>query len=280
MLAKKSLGQNFLTSTRAIEKIIEAADLKADDVVLEVGPGKGVLTEKLLEKAGKVIAVEKDDQLIPFLKAKFIHEITSGKFELIHGDILDSTDYQLPTTNYKLVANIPYYITGIFLRKFLSEKNQPSMMVLMLQREVAQRIIARDGKESILSISVKAYGTPRYVETVKAGSFVPAPKVDSAIIAIENISKDFFQSISEDNFFEILKAGFGSKRKFLKNNLKAIAEKSGKNLTLKHFEGQNVRATKSEGFGLAEIFAALNLPPKSRAEDLTLENWRQITALL
>lgn len=203
MYAKKSLGQHFLTSTRAIESIIDAGDVVAEDIILEVGPGRGVLTEKLLVFAAKVIAVEKDRELIPILEEKFKKEIKSDKLDLLEKDVLEFDPetlrfYDLP---YKVIANIPYYITGQFLRKFLETTYQPERMVLMLQKEVAERIVAKDKKESILSISVKAYGKPRYVETVKAGSFSPAPNVDSAILSIENISKEFFDSFSEAEFF-------------------------------------------------------------------------------
>ncbi|MDD5050575.1 MAG: 16S rRNA (adenine(1518)-N(6)/adenine(1519)-N(6))-dimethyltransferase RsmA [Candidatus Pacebacteria bacterium] len=256
--AKKSLGQNFLNSKPALEKIVAAAKLSADDVVLEVGPGKGALTELLLEKAGKVIAVEKDDRLIPFLQEKFQREISSGNFTLVHSDILEfsPTSQNLLENSYKLVANIPYYITGIFIRKFLSEVAQPSTMVLMLQKEVAERIVARDGKESILSMSVKAYGTPKIIGIVKAGSFTPAPAVDSAILAIENISKDFFRGTSEESFFELLKAGFGSKRKQLQNNLR----------TNKNISQERMKI----------LFEKAGITEKARAEDLTLFQWKKL----
>src|SRR6185312_3875994 len=140
------------------------------DVVLEIGPGRGVLTEKMLAQAKRVIAVEKDDELFVVLQEKFKKEIRNKELELVHADILD----YLPEGNYKLIANIPYNITGAILEKFLSEEHQPSLAVLLVQKEVAQRIVARDDKESILSISVKVYGEPKYIDTVKAGSFNPA----------------------------------------------------------------------------------------------------------
>src|SRR3989344_3189802 len=157
MRAKKSLGQNFLTSHAVAQDIIAAAHITPDDVVLEIGPGKGFLTEGLLQKAKKVIAVEKDGRMVEYLKDKFREEIRNGKLELIHQDILsfDPAGCGLRVTGYKLIANIPYYITGEILRTFLSGDTQPSLMVLMVQKEVAERIVARDGKESILSMSVK-----------------------------------------------------------------------------------------------------------------------------
>lgn len=246
MLHKKSLGQHFLRSEGALHKIVEAGGLSLEDTVLEVGPGEGVLTELLLARAGKVIAVEKDDRLIPILEQKFQNEIIAGKLKLVHADILN---YEFGIRNYgkkyKIVANIPYYITGALIRKFLESENQPSTMVLLLQKEVAKRIVANDGKESILSISVKAYGTPKYIGTVKAGAFSPPPNVDSAIIAIENISKKFFEGIDERSFFEFLKRGFAHPRKLLSSNLGVTPKE----------------------------LSALGIPEKSRAENLTLKDW-------
>ena len=226
MLHKKSLGQHFLRSASALHKIAEAGRLSPEDTVLEVGPGEGVLTALLLARAGKVIAVEKDDRLIPILTQKFAKEIAEGKLELVHADILN---YEFGLRNYgkkyKIVANLPYYITGQFLRTFLQgTEGPPETMVLLLQKEVAKRIVASDKKESILSISVKAYGAPRYIDTVKAGSFSPPPKVDSGIIAIEGISKNFFEGISEQIFFETLKKGFSHPRKLLSSNLRVTRE--------------------------------------------------------
>ena len=194
MKAKKSLGQHFLKSEKALSQIVDASDPVADDIILEIGPGHGVLTERLLSFAGKVIAIEKDKDLIPVLEEKFAQEIASEKFLLIHDDILkvDIATLHLPSSTYKLVANIPYYITGAIIEKFLSTPYLPERMVLLMQKEVAERIIARDKKESILSIAVKAYGTPKMVGKVPPGAFVPPPTVDSAILLIENISRDFF----------------------------------------------------------------------------------------
>jgi 16S rRNA (adenine1518-N6/adenine1519-N6)-dimethyltransferase len=172
-----------------------AGEVNEKDIVIEIGPGKGALTEKLLERAGKVIAIEKDCELVKFLQEKFKKEIENGKLELIEGDILKLriTNYEL--RKYKLIANIPYNITGAIIKKFLTEENQPEKMVLLVQKEVAERIVARDGKESILSLSVKAYGEPKYIMKVSKRFFSPEPKVDSAIIAINNISRGRFSPL-------------------------------------------------------------------------------------
>ena len=262
--AKKSLGQNFLKNKGVLEKITETGDLSSKDIVLETGPGEGALTEKLLEKGCKVIAVEKDHCLIDLLKEKFENEIKKGQLILIEGDILEfsPTENGLKPDEYKIIANIPYYITGSFLRKFLEENTAPSKIVLMVQKEIADRIVAKDSKESILSMSVKAYGEPKIIMKVSKGSFKPMPKVDSAILLIENISKNFFISFGdltskwEEKFFEILKAGFAHKRKILISNLKNCFEKNGKDLS--------------------EVFVNLNLSKKIRAEDLKLEDWKKL----
>jgi len=273
IIAKKSLGQNFLNSSRILDKIIETAGLKKEDVVLEVGPGEGTLTEKLLEKSDRVIAVEKDDRLIYFLKEKFTEEIKEGKLTLIRKDILDldiKTELSNNTTpnsqnlprklvsQYKVVANIPYYITGKLIRKFLSSDFQPSQMVLMVQKEVANRIVgekdAKKPKENILSLSIKVYGEPKYIKTVSAKHFSPQPKVDSAILLIDNISKTFFKKIDEKKFFNLIHLAFSSKRKVLVNNLSTILPKKD----------------------LIQILELLNIPAKTRAEDLSMENWKNL----
>ncbi len=289
MRPKKSLGQNFLTSEAIAEEIVSAGGVSREDAVLEVGPGEGILTEILLEKAGRVVAVETDGRLVEFLRKKFADR---KNLEIVYGDILkfNPTNYKLRTKDYKIIANIPYYITSFFLRKFLGSDFQPSKMVLMVQKEVAERIdglpikqkkeklaFLQDGhngkslrkasfsffhpiKESILSISVKAYGEPKIVRTVPAGCFSPAPKVDSAILLIDGISKDFFTAggegggkIEEEKFFETLKRGFSEKRKMLKNNLPEFTE---------------------------EDFLKCEIPPKARAENLSPQNWRCLAKAL
>lgn len=251
--AKKSLGQNFLRSKSALAKIAEAGDLKADDIVLEVGPGEGILTAELLKRAVKVIAVEKDDRLMPYLKEKFANEISTGKLTLIHEDILEfDSRFAIQDSRFKIVANIPYYITGALIRKFLEAENQPSLMVLLLQKEVAERIVAKKSKESLLSISVKAYGTPKFVAAVPAGSFSPAPKVDSAILAVTDISKKFFAGFSEERFFAILKTGFAHKRKKLAGNLKPLRP------------------------DIETAFEKSRIDKNIRPEDLSLADWRRL----
>lgn len=253
--AKKSLGQNFLKSERALSAIIGAGKIIPGENVLEIGPGHGALTERLLATGAKVIAVEKDDELYKTICEKFAPEISVGNLSVIHGDILEIiNEDRLRLEKYKLIANIPYNITGAIFEKFLSAKNQPEQMVLLVQKEVAERIVVRDGKESILSISIKAYGTPRFIDTVKAGSFVPAPKVDSAIISIENISKELFDGFSEEEFFRMLKSGFSSKRKKLSSNLSKTLGKEK----------------------IIDSFQKMGLNDNLRAENISIEAWKEL----
>lgn len=251
--AKKSLGQNFLNSEGALLRMCDAADVRTGDVILEIGPGRGALTKKLITAGATVIAIEKDRELIEPLTELFSKEIAAGKLLLVEGDALtiDVTELltQAGATTYKLVANIPYYITGALIERYLSTEPRPTSATILVQKEVAERVVARDSKESILSIAVKAYGTPAYVETVKRGSFTPAPKVDSAILHIANISTDRFTEagVSEQVFFNIVKAGFAHKRKHLGSNLKEIVSK--------------------------ETLRACGIAPERRAETLTVADW-------
>jgi 16S rRNA (adenine1518-N6/adenine1519-N6)-dimethyltransferase len=254
-VAKKSMGQNFLKSKEALNKMCSAGEVTDGDVIVEIGPGKGALTEKLLEKALKVFAIEKDRDLMAILAEKFEKEIKSGKLILIENDILnfDPEKYNLKEGEYKIIANIPYNITGLIMRRFLSEVNKPTSMTLLVQKEVAERIVARDNKESILSLSVKAYGTPKYIMKVHKRFFSPSPKVDSAIIHINNISNKLFKDkTKEDLFFKLIKAGFAHKRKVLRKNLEEIEKDIRK---------------------IDEILNKLDINSKSRAEDIPFEKW-------
>lgn len=248
MQKKKSLGQHFLHSAHYLGAVADAADIQPGDTVVEIGPGEGALTAVLLARGAKVIAIEKDARLIPVLQEKF-----KKNFTLIAADALEVDIAALKVKQCKVVGNIPYYITGALLRKFLSEKKQPTLLVFLMQKEVAERI-ARHGpsnkkeKESILSLSVKAYGEPQYVKTVPRGAFVPPPKVDSAILAVKNISRgNFSNAAHEEKFFELIKAGFGQKRKLLKSNVK------------------NLLGPKAEELGNA------------RAEDVPMATWLELS---
>ena len=194
------------------------------ETVLEVGPGQGILTAALLAHGAHVIAVETDVHLIEGLEGRFKEEVVSGQLELVHADIRNflAQPQELTTASsrgYHVVANIPYYLTGEILRRLLESKHQPRSMTLLVQKEVAERI-AREKKESLLSLSVKAYGTPRYAFTVPKGAFRPAPKVDSAVLTTHGISRDNFKNKKEETlFFTLIRAGFAHKRKRLAKNL-------------------------------------------------------------
>lgn len=231
----------------------EVGRVDAQDTVLEIGPGKGVLTEILLGCGARVVAVEKDDDLFKYLQEYFAAYISSGQLNLIHADIADvqeNFDFQ---KGYKLIANIPYNITGKIISDFLSSKNKPSTMVLMVQYEVADRIAARNNKKSILALSVEAYGKPTLVRRVPAGAFNPKPNVDSAILLIENITPDFFEyyKIDEKLFFDLLHAGFAHKRKKLIRNIIEVF-------------------SDTDWF---KVFLELSLDENTRAEDITKETW-------
>jgi 16S rRNA (adenine1518-N6/adenine1519-N6)-dimethyltransferase len=239
------LGQHFLMHPQIAERIVHVAQVTKNDVVLEIGPGKGILTRALLAKAKKVIAVEADAGLAQGLEKTFEAEIREGRFELVFADIRLFDLTKLPR-GYVVVANIPYYLTGDILRMLLSSPNQPGATTLLVQKEVAVRI-ARSKKESILSLSVKVYGEPKYEFTVPRGAFKPSPGVDSAVLSIHNISREKLKDvIEEERFFKLVKAGFAQKRKRLLKNLEPLGVTAG-------------------------------VPKNARAEDLSLANWLTLT---
>ncbi len=258
--AKKSLGQNFLHSKSALAAIARAGSLSEKDIVLEIGPGEGALTRLLLDTGAKVVAVEKDDRLIPILHETFAVEVKQKKFVLVHGDIMDfdCKKNTLKAFEYKLIANIPYYLTGLIFRNFVSGECPPKSAVFLVQHEVAKRVVARDGKESLLSLSIKAFGTPKLVLKVPRKAFRPAPNVDSAILSIEGIHDGGFKKGERERFFEVLHAGFAHKRKKLSGNLSEVFAKES----------------------VARAFASLSLDENARAEDLPLEVWKKLTTLL
>ncbi|MEN9621603.1 MAG: dimethyladenosine transferase, rRNA (adenine1518-N6/adenine1519-N6)-dimethyltransferase [Candidatus Parcubacteria bacterium] len=258
VFAKKSLGQNFLITPRIVEMIALAGEIKQGETVIEIGPGKGALTAELLKAGARVVAIEKDDRLIPILSDLFKKEIENKTLVLIHKDVMDISDEDLSLITsdetYKVIANIPYYITGQIIRTFLSRTHQPVTMILMVQKEVANRTIARDGKESILSLAVKIYATPSLVMNVSRGNFFPIPNVDSAVLKLSDIQNPFKDKITEDRFFAFVKSGFAQKRKKLISNLAAVETK------------ENLR----------ELFKKLSLDENIRAEDLTLTVWKKL----
>jgi 16S rRNA (adenine1518-N6/adenine1519-N6)-dimethyltransferase len=213
LYTEKKLGQNFLFNTEVIEKIIAAADIKETDHVVEVGPGLGILTMELLQKAQKVSVIEKDPKLIDYLRKTFKEY---SNLEIIHQDVLKTTP---PHTEYKVVANIPYYITSPIITHFLNtdSNNKPSSMTLMTQLEVAQKICAKTGDHSVLSLMTQLFAKPTLVHQVSASDFFPAPKVKSAIIHLETLEKP--QIKQNEVFIKLIKKAFNQRRKTLSNSL-------------------------------------------------------------
>jgi len=254
------LGQHYLSGLWAAHKLAEAVDVKPGETILEIGPGRGALTRELLATGGSVLAIEKDEVLARALSDPFATEIGSGTLRVVTADIRDFSPsrYGLAAGKYVIAANIPYYITGEIIRQFLETDTQPRATALLIQKEVADRIMGKatgnrqQAKESILSLSVKAYGVPKIVAKVSRGNFSPPPSVDSAILLIGDISKKFFTDLDEKIFFKVVRAGFASKRKFLANNL-AVA--FGKEAVLRALE-------------------ACGLDVGVRAEDVPLEKWK------
>lgn len=264
-MQKKSLGQNFLKDRAILKKIADFAEIEKTDTLIEVGPGEGTLTEFLIEKAGKVIAVEKDEKLAEALQEKFAAQYESSKLQIVAQDILE---YEITEPKYKLVGNIPYYLTGALFKKSLEAPKQPVSLTFVVQKEVADRILARDGKESILSISIKVYGRPQYGGLIKAGSFSPPPKVDSALISIREVSKGRFAQaqVDEKHFFEVLRAGFSHKRKVLLKNLMGLQKERGE--------------APLPAEEMKKIMKRCDIPEKARAENLSVDQWLSLASAL
>ena len=261
LYAKKSLGQHFLNSTHVLEQIIAAATISKGEKVLEIGPGTGVLTTQLLKSGARVIAIEKDSRALEILRTIFFTELQSGQLTLLEGDVLtDTTLQEYLQTPYALIANIPYYITGAILEKFLEYGPHPDRMVLLVQKEVADRIVARDRKESILSISVKAFGTPSIVAKVPPGAFTPPPTVDSAILKIEHINNTHFveNNLNTQGFFTMIRAGFSHKRKYTRRNLETAYSSNH----------------------ITHAWESTKLNPLIRSEDMTVSEWFALAKIL
>ncbi|MCI0399679.1 MAG: 16S rRNA (adenine(1518)-N(6)/adenine(1519)-N(6))-dimethyltransferase RsmA [Chloroflexi bacterium] len=252
LVAKKSLGQNFLYDEAVLARIAAAADLAAGDEALEIGPGLGALTRHLAQTAGRVIAVELDDRLLPILE-----EQLAGypNVTLVHGDILEIDPAAYFTGPYKVVANVPYYITGAILRHLLAGRHKPTLMVLTVQQEVAERLSAGPGDMSLLAASVQFYGQVSVVDGIKAGAFWPRPEVDSAVVRIDLAGRPAVDVADEEGFFRVVKAGFSQKRKQLQKNLLSL------------------------GYTREEVQQALDkagVAGQRRAETFSLEEWAAV----
>jgi 16S rRNA (adenine1518-N6/adenine1519-N6)-dimethyltransferase len=264
----KGLGQNFLVNQSALANIVTAAELTPDDTVLEIGAGLGTLTERLAQAAGHVIAVEIDERMMGVLR-----DTLSGfdNVTLIQGDILllDPADLvkavasqpaNQTTTHYKVVANLPYYITSAVLRHLLEARTRPRRMVVTVQREVAERIVAQPGDMSVLSVSVQFYGRPRVLFRIKPGSFYPAPGVESAVVRVDTHDTPPVDVEDTDAFFRVVKAGFAQRRKQLRNTLAG-----------------GLRLPSDE---VASKLQQAGIDPRRRAQALSLEEWARVTRAL
>ncbi|MEK7154322.1 MAG: 16S rRNA (adenine(1518)-N(6)/adenine(1519)-N(6))-dimethyltransferase RsmA [Patescibacteria group bacterium] len=255
---KKSLGQNFLINEGIYRKIVAALEIKRDETVVEIGPGLGTLTQYLVNAGAKVIAIEKDRRLIDWLKNKFKN---NPKIKIVENDILkiDPRKLGLEKDNYKVVGNIPYYLTSRLIRTVFEKWPHPEKIVLMVQKEVAQRICAKPPEMSLLAVSVQYYSKPKIISYVSRNSFYPAPEVDSAIIKLETQNLEL-KTNEVKNFFKVVRAGFAGKRKQLANNLTA-----------------GLKISKQE---IRQKLTLIDIDPQRRAETLTIEEWQRITNFL
>jgi 16S rRNA (adenine1518-N6/adenine1519-N6)-dimethyltransferase len=251
----KSLGQNFLQDDAALRKIISVSKIAATDTVLEIGPGLGSLTRYLALSAKYVVAVELDKSLLPILSS-----VVKGleNVRVVQGDILKINIAEwFRSDSYQVVANIPYYITSAIFRHLLESQPKPKSIVLTVQKEVAQRICAEQGDMSLLALSVQVFGRPEIVADIPAEAFYPAPDVDSSVIRLEISSDPAIPTTQLDSFFRLAKAGFGQKRKTLRNSLSA---------------GLSISAEAAEG-----LLKKSGIDPKRRAETLSIPEWATLT---
>jgi len=257
---QRSKGQNFLITESVYDYIVKVAEIGSEDIVLEVGPGLGFLTTRLARQAKQVIAVELDDNLAAYLQTGFSLE-NIDNVTVVNQDILkfNLADYLPSDASYKVVANLPYNITSFFLRQFLSAEYPPSSLILMLQKEVAERIVAQPPEMSLLAVSVQYYAQPEILKIVKAGNFWPEPKVDSALVKF-TVTRRQNLKLADKLFFRMVKIGFSAKRKMLKNNLAA--------------------GLKIPTVTLENILLTNNFPPQIRAENLSLTDWQKLFAAL
>jgi 16S rRNA (adenine1518-N6/adenine1519-N6)-dimethyltransferase len=249
LMAKKSLGQNFLYDDQILARIAGALELQADDQVLEVGPGLGSLTRHLARQAGRIVAVEIDERLIPLLIKEFSQ---ARHVEVLQSDILEVDPARWFAGRYKAVGNVPYYITGAILRHLLSAANPPEMTVLTVQKEVADRIAAQPGEMSMLSVSVQFYTQVERLFVIKAGAFWPKPEVDSTVVRLTERPMALVAPDEQEAFFNLVKVGFAQKRKQLQKNLRALGLPRAR---------------------LAAAFARAGIEGRRRAQSLSLDEW-------
>jgi len=252
--ADKGLGQNFLQDSSVLEKIARAAEIQAEDTVLEIGPGLGSLTRYLALAAREVVALELDPDLIPPLRA-VLAPYASRNVRVIQGDILKTAVSEIiHTDDYLVVANIPYYITSAIMRHLLESSPTPRRIVLTIQKEVAERVCAAPGDMSLLALSVQVYGKPSIAAIIPASAFHPAPKVDSAILRVDIYPDPLIPRDLLKTFFKLTKAGFSQKRKTLRNSLSS---------------GLHFKPTEAEA-----MLKSVGIDPMRRAETLSIEEWK------
>jgi 16S rRNA (adenine1518-N6/adenine1519-N6)-dimethyltransferase len=246
---KQSLGQNFLFDEEILARIAATADLNPHDHILEIGPGLGALTRHLAKTAFRVLAVELDNRLLPVL----LNELATFKnVDIIHGDILEQNPAELFDGSYKVVANVPYYITGAILRHLLTAVHKPILMVLTVQKEVAERLTAVPPHMSLLAVSTQFYGTVQTSHIIKAGAFWPRPDVDSAVIRLDLYEEPLLPLAEEEAFFRLVKVGFSQKRKQLHKNLGQLGLPKT---------------------AVADLLAQAGVDGRRRAETLTIDEW-------
>jgi len=252
---KKSLGQNFLVDSRVAKKIISAADICSVDTVLEIGPGRGALTRHLAETCKRLVAIELDSELASELQARFSN---NPGVEIIHGDARDVSLDQFINAGerYKLLANLPYYAANRIVRRFLTAERKPSILVFMVQREVARTMAAQPGDMGLLSVMIQLYGSVKVAFTVPPRAFRPAPKITSAVVRIDVYDQPALDLISDEDFFDLIIAGFSAPRKQIKNSLR-----NGLKVT-------------SEIAGV--MLEAAGIDPKRRPETLSVAEWGDV----
>ena len=248
---KKSLGQHWLHDPQALEAIVEAAEIKPTDTVLEIGPGLGTLTQYLEGQAQHVVAVEFDSMLAAGLKAR----VSAANLQVVQADILEFDLTDLPAA-YKVVANIPYYLTSKLLRTLSESNNPPSVIVLLVQKEVAERVAASAGQLSLLAVSVQLYYSAQLGIIVPAEKFTPPPKVDSQVVILHRHAKPLFHSIDSQKFFRLVKAGYSEKRKKLRSSL------SG---------GMGISKAEADA-----LLSSAGIDGELRAQALSLDDWYKL----
>jgi 16S rRNA (adenine1518-N6/adenine1519-N6)-dimethyltransferase len=256
---QKRFGQHFLTDPNLLRKIVRAADIQPDDVVLEIGPGQGHLSRALLQAGARIVAVEIDRVLATRLRLEFED---SPALTVLQGDFLTLAPEEwlararFVDGDYKVVANLPYYITSAILRHLFEAKHKATIVVVMVQLEVAREITAKPNQMSLLAVSVQFYGHPHIVSTVPAGAFYPRPRVDSAIVRVEVDNPSPLPEVDSRRFFEIVRAGFSVRRKQLHNALAS--------------------GLKMNGAQVSSRLLRAGIDPRRRAETLSLEDWRRV----